>query len=106
MRDLALFLDAEPGKPDWASGDLGAAPGEMATFLRACPLLREHLDAITAAAELSRQPGTAVNTATGRRVTAVADSPEIFRDQAGLRLANIEAAARRALKTGGEAVIW
>ena len=45
---------------------------------------------------------------TRRRVvsTTVSASREIFREQVSLRLANIEAAARRALEVGGEAVIW
>ena len=46
-----------------------------------------------------------MNAPTGR-VTAVGSSREIFREQVSLRLANIEAAARRALEVGGEVVIW
>jgi hypothetical protein len=90
--------------PRLADADLRVDAGEVAAFLRECALLREHLDAITAAADLSRQSGVAVNTATGH-VTTVSDSPEVFREQVSLRLANIEAAARRALETGGEVVI-
>jgi hypothetical protein len=90
--------------PRLAEADLCVGAAEVAAFLRECALLREHLDAIAAAADLSRQPGVAVNTATGR-VTAAQDSPEVFREQVSLRLANIEAAARRALDTGGEVTI-
>ena len=91
--------------PRLAGADLRVDAGEVAAFLRECALLREHLDAIAAAVDLSRQPGIAVNTATGR-VTAVSDSPEVFRKQVSLRLANIEFAARHALELGGEVVIW
>jgi hypothetical protein len=45
-----------------------------------------------------------VSTATGR-VTVVGLSREVFREQVSLRLANIEAAARRAPEVGGELVI-
>lgn len=91
--------------PRLARADLHVDAGEVAAFLRECTLLREHLDAIAAAVDLSRQPGIAVNTAMGR-VTAVSDSPEVFREQVSLRLANVESAARCALELGGEVVIW
>lgn len=91
--------------PRLAEDDLRVEAGEVAAFLRECAVLREHLDAIAAAVDLSHQPGVAVNTATGH-VTAVSDSPEVFREQVSTRLANIEAAARRALEVGGEVVIW
>lgn len=89
LEDADLFVDAE----------------EVTAFLRECALLREHLDAITAAVDLSQQPGIAVDTATGRVIT-VSESHEVFREQLALRLANIEAVARRALEIGGEVVIW
>ena len=91
--------------PRLAGADLRVDAGEVAAFLRECALLREHLHVIAIAVDLSRQPGVAVNTATGH-VTAVSDSPEVFREQVSLRLASIEAAARRALEIGGEVVIW
>jgi hypothetical protein len=91
--------------PRLAGADLCVGAGEMTAFLRECALLREHLDVIAAGADLTGQRGVAVNTATGR-VTAVGASLEIFREQISLRLANIEAAARRALEVGGEVVIW
>jgi hypothetical protein len=78
---------------------------ELETFLRECALLREHLDAIVAVVDLSGQPGIAVDTAGGRG-TAVSDSRRIFREQVSMRLANIEAAAGRALEIGGDVVIW
>jgi hypothetical protein len=90
--------------PQLDGADLCVDAREVTTFLRECALLREHLDAIVAAVDLSRQPGIAINTATGR-VTAVSDSHEIFREQVSMRLANIEAAAYRALEIGGDVVI-
>jgi hypothetical protein len=65
----------------------------------------ENLDAIPAAVDLSQQPGVAVNMVTGL-VAAVSDSPQVFREHISLRLANIEAVARRALEIGGGVVIW
>lgn len=91
--------------PRLAEADLYVNAGEVTAFLRECALLRENLDAIAAAVDLSRQPGVAVNMATGL-VSAVSDSPEVFLEHVSLRLANIEAAARRALEIGGELVIW
>jgi len=90
--------------PRLAEADLRVGAGEVAAFLRECALLRENLYAIAASVDLSRQPGIAVNMGTGR-VTVMSDSPEVFREQVSLRLANIEAAARRALEAGGELVI-
>ena len=87
------------------TADLRVGAGETTAFLRECALLREHLDVIAAGADLAGQHGVAVSTATGR-VTAVGASREVFREQVSLRLANIEAAARRALEVGGEVVIW
>lgn len=91
--------------PRLAGSDLYVDAGDVAAFLRECALLREHLDVIAAAVDLSCQPGIAVSTATGS-VTAVAGSPEVFRGQVSLHLANIEAAARHALEIGGYVVIW
>jgi hypothetical protein len=91
--------------PELAERDLRAAAGEVAAFLRECALLREHLNAITGAVDLSGQPGTAVDLASGS-VTAVAGSREVFREQVSQRLANIEAAASRALFLGGEVIVW
>jgi hypothetical protein len=91
--------------PRLAGADLRVDAEEVTAFLRECALMHEHLDAIAATVDLSRQPGIAVSTATGR-VTAVSDSRGVFREQVSLRLANIEAAARRALEIGGEVVIW
>ncbi len=59
----------------------------------------------TGRVDLSGQSRVAVDRAAGR-VIAVSASREIFREQVALRLANIEAAARRALEVGGEVVIW
>jgi hypothetical protein len=73
--------------------------------MRECALLRQHLDAIAAAVDLSRQKEIAVNTATGI-VTAVSESREVFREHVSLRLASIKAAARHAPEIGGEVVIW
>ena len=91
--------------PRLADADLRVGPEETTAFLRECALLREHLNVIAAGVDLAGQPGVAVNTTTGR-VTTVSASREIFREQVSLRLANIEAAARRALEVGGEVVIW
>ncbi len=91
--------------PRLAGTDLRVRPGEMTAFLRECALLREHLDVIAAEVDLAGQPGVAVNTTTGR-ITTVSATREIFLEQVSLRLANIEAAARRALQVGGEVVIW
>jgi hypothetical protein len=91
--------------PQLAVADLCVDAGEVTAFLRECALLRKHLDAIAAAVDLSRSPGIAVNMATGH-ITAVSESREAFREQVSLRLANIEAAARRALGIGGKVVIW
>jgi hypothetical protein len=90
--------------PRLAGTGLCVRAGEMTAFLRECALLREHLDVIAAGAALTGQHGVAVNTATGC-VTAVGAPIEVFREQVSLRLANIEAAARRALEVGGEVVI-
>jgi hypothetical protein len=91
--------------PQLADADLNVGAEEMTEFLRECSLLREHLDVIAAGAERPAQHGVAVNTVTGR-VTAVGSSREIFREEVSLRLANIEAAAHRAMEVGGEVVIW
>lgn len=91
--------------PRLAVADLYVDAGEVTAFLRECALLRANLDAIAAAVDLSRQPGVAVNMVTGL-VAAMSDSPEVFREHISLCLANIEAAARRALEIGGEVVIW
>lgn len=48
--------------------------------------------------------GIAVNAATGR-ATVTPESPEVFREQASPRLANIQAAARRAPEARGGVVI-
>lgn len=91
--------------PRLAVADLYVDAGEVTAFLRECALLRANLDAIAAAVDLSRQPGVAVNMVTGV-VAAMSDSPDVFRERISLCLANIEAAARRALEIGGEVVIW
>lgn len=91
--------------PPLAGADLYVGADEMTAFLRECALVREHLDVITDAVDLAGQPGVAVDTA-AHRVIAVPASREIFREQVSLRLASIEAAARRALEAGGEVVIW
>jgi hypothetical protein len=91
--------------PQLDGADLYIDAGQVTAFMRECALLRQHLDAIAAAVDLSRQEGIAVNTATGI-VTAVSESREVFREHVSLRLASIEAAARRALEIGGEVVIW
>lgn len=90
--------------PRLAETDLHVGAGDVTAFLRECALLREHLDVIVAAVDLSCQSGIAVDMASGR-VTAVSGSAEVFREQVSLRLANIEAAARRALDIGGEMLI-
>lgn len=87
-----------------AGADLYVDAGEVTAFLRECGLLRENLDVIAAAVDLSRQPGVAVNMATGL-VAAVSDSPQVFREHVSLCLANVEAAAPRALEIGGEVVM-
>ena len=92
--------------PRLAGADLRVGAGEMTAFLRECALLREHLGAISAGAALTGQDGVAVNTEAGSATVVAASSREAFREQVSLRLANIEAAARRALEVGGEVIIW
>ncbi len=91
--------------PQLDGADLYIDAGQLAPFIHECALICEHLEAIAAAVDLSRQEGIAVNTGTGS-VTAVSESRKVFREHVSLRLANIEAAARRALDIGGEVIIW
>jgi hypothetical protein len=65
--------------PQLAEADLYVDAGEVTAFLRGCGLLRENLGVIAAAVDLSRQPGVAVNMATGL-VAVVSDSPQVFRE--------------------------
>lgn len=78
---------------------------EVARFQHECALLREHLDAICGAVDLSGQHGLAVNLATGQAISPRA-SREAFRQLVDLHLANIEDAAQRAAQAGGRVAIW
>ncbi|MBO0835432.1 MAG: hypothetical protein J2P28_07925 [Actinobacteria bacterium] len=80
-------------------------PHEVARFQHECALLREHLDAICGAVELSGQHGTSVDLATGQ-VSRPGASHEAFRQLVDLHLANIEETAQRAAQAGGQIAIW
>jgi hypothetical protein len=73
--------------PSLASGDLEVPPERVAAFLEECGLLRANLDAIAPATE----PG---------------HSHDWYLEVVSTRLANIEAAAQRALEVGGGVLIW
>lgn len=89
--------------PRLASGDLYVMPGrELNDFRRECRLIREHLEEIAAAVDLSRQEGAVVTTG---GVTRPGESRAVLRDTISRRLANIEAAIRRAKKVRGGVLI-
>lgn len=73
--------------PILASGDLVVAPKDVMEFLTECDLLRANLDVITPATE-------------------PAHSHEWYLDVVSIRLANIEAAAQRAVQVSGGVLIW
>ncbi|MBO0823593.1 MAG: hypothetical protein J2P27_07000 [Actinobacteria bacterium] len=77
----------------------------MARFQQECALLREHLDAICGAVELSGKHGISVDLATGQ-VSRSGASREAFRQLVELHLANIEETAQRAAQAGGQIAIW
>lgn len=78
---------------------------EVARFQRECALVREHLEAICGAVDLSGQRGLAVNLATGQAISPRA-SRETFCQLVSLHLANIEDAAHSAAQVGGQVEIW
>ena len=78
---------------------------EVARFQHECALVREHLDTICDAVDLSRHHGLSVNPATGQVISPRA-SRERFRQLVDLHLANIEDAARRAAQAAGQVAIW
>lgn len=73
--------------PILAGDDLAVVPGDVAAFLDECAALRANLDAIA--------PQTKPD-----------HSHEWYLEAVSARLANIEAAARRALELGGGVLIW
>ncbi|MEU4216565.1 hypothetical protein [Actinoplanes sp. NPDC026623] len=73
--------------PMLASGDLTVAPEDVAAFLGECAVLRANLDAIAPQ-------------------TGPQHSHEWYSDTVSDRLANVEAAAQRALEVGGGVLIW
>jgi hypothetical protein len=73
--------------PMLAGGDLTVTPDQVPDFLRECALIRSNLEAVTP-----------------RRDAAVAD--ERYVRQVYERLANIENAAERALRTGAGVIVW
>jgi len=91
--------------PQLAEGDLRVTAGDLPAFLQECALLSEHLDAIAGGVDLSARKGIAVNMGTGT-MTAIGSSHVVLREQVSLRRANIEVAARRALRVHGELAMW
>jgi hypothetical protein len=73
--------------PMLASGDLTVAPDHVAEFIRECALIRGHLEAVAS-----------------RRDPAVVDDGYVR--QVSDRLASVENAAERALRTGAGVIIW
>jgi hypothetical protein len=73
--------------PALADGELVVAPGDVMEFLEECALLRANLDTVARA--------TAPGYPHARHVEVVST-----------RVANLEAAARRALAVSGGVVIW
>jgi hypothetical protein len=73
--------------PVLAGDDLTVAPDDVAAFLDECAVLRANLDMIAPR-------------------TGPAHSHEWYLEVVSTRLANIEAAARRALDAGGGVLIW
>lgn len=85
--------------PQLAVRDLYVMPGrQLNDFRRECRLLRAHLDEIAAAVDLTSQQGVTVTTA---GVIRPGESRESLRTVLSQRLANIEAAIRRAKKVRG-----
>jgi hypothetical protein len=85
--------------PQLAVGDLYVMPGrQLNDFRRECRLLRAHLDEIADAVDLSSPRGITV-TATG--AIRPGGNRETMRAALSERLANIEAAIRRAKKVRG-----
>lgn len=85
--------------PLLAVRDLYVMPGrQLNDFRRECRLLRAHLDEIAAAVDLTSQQGITVTT-TG--VTRPGETREALRAALSQRLANVEAAIRRAEKVRG-----
>ena len=78
---------------------------EVARFQGECALVREHLEAICGAVDLSGQRGLAVDLAAGQAISPRA-SRETFRQLVSRHLANIEDAAQRAAQVGGQVEIW
>ena len=73
--------------PMLAERDLTVAPGDVAAFLDECAVLRADLDGIAPPADSGH-------------------THEWYREVVSARLANIEAAGRRALEVGGGVLIW
>jgi hypothetical protein len=85
--------------PQLAVRDLYVMPGrELNDFRRECRLLRAHLDEIVAAIDLTTQQGITVSTTGAVRS---GETRETLRAALSQRLANIEAAIRRAKKVHG-----
>lgn len=76
--------------PVLADGDLTVWPAEVADFLAECALLREHLSEVAPHPNPQRPDDPHAETI----------------DQVSSRLANIQQAAERALKTGGGVMLW
>ncbi len=73
--------------PELAVGDLTVTPDQLSDFLVECALIRNNLEAVVPRCDPAWRDGTYV-----RAVSA--------------RLANIEAAAERALGCGGGVIVW
>lgn len=73
--------------PELAGSDLTVAPDQVSDFLAECALVRRNLEAFAP----RREPGV---------------RDEGYVQQVSERLANIEDAAERALRSGGGVVVW
>lgn len=73
--------------PELADGDLTITPDQVSDFLAECGLIRRNLEAVAP----RRVPGT---------------RDEGYKRQVSERLANIEGAAQRALRSGGGVIVW
>lgn len=101
MRHRVRALDAEFFPRLTSANPVRIKAHDVERFHRECALVREHLEGICGAADLSGQDGLAVDVVTGQAIGPRA-SPEAFRQLVSRHLANIEYTARRAKQVGGE----
>ena len=102
--DRARALGAE-FFPQLAQDDLYIEHEHVEPFQHECRLLRENLEILAAGTDPLKPKATFVIANTGHSV----DRPDLhaaFRETVSRRLANIEAAAQRAIDSGGGVVIW